>query len=240
VIIDLEDAVAPGAKAKARASMRADFTDLPVYVRINPPGTPWHNDDIDAVLGLPFAAIIVPKAQDGAGLAALAVRAGATHPLIWLVETAEGLATARALAARPGVARLAFGSIDYCADLGCAHTRQVLLAARTELVLASRLAKLAAPVDGVTADVRNEALTEDDARHAAEMGFGGKLCIHPCQVAPVLRGLQPSADEIAWAESVLAAEGGVSMLGGMMIDDAVKQRAAVVLARRAPHPVTRV
>ncbi|WP_035189420.1 aldolase/citrate lyase family protein, partial [Acidiphilium sp. JA12-A1] len=87
-----------------------------------------------------------------------------------------------------GVARLAFGSIDFCADLGAAHTREALLHARAELVLAARLAALPPPIDGVTTAIDDEAAIEDDARHAASLGFGGKLCIHPRQIAPARQG----------------------------------------------------
>lgn len=231
LIIDLEDAVAPEAKQHAREKLQADNGDLPVYVRINPPGTPWHDDDVAAVIPLRFSAILVPKAEDNPGFTNLVREVGAVCPLIALIETATGLAAARQLAARPEVARLAFGSIDFSADLGCAHSAQALLLARSELVMASRLAQLPAPIDGVTAEYQDDLLAETEARHAAELGFGGKLCIHPRQIVPVLRGLQPSAAEIAWAERVVTAPSGVSTYDGLMIDDAVRQRARGLLAR---------
>ncbi len=227
VVIDLEDAVSPPAKAMARAALRTDFTDLPVFVRVNGAGTPWHTADLAAVNDLAIAGIVLPKADGSVDLDRVAVR----HPIVALVETAQGLADARRLATHPRVARLAFGSIDYCADLGCAHTRRALLLPRSELVLASRLARLPAPLDGVTAALNDPAVAEEDARHAVELGFGGKLCVHPRQIAAVFAGMRPSEEEIAWAERVGQTTGGAEDVGGTMIDEPVRLRAAAILAR---------
>lgn len=229
VILDLEDAVAPIAKAEARRAVADARLDGPVFVRINAIGAPWHEEDLAALAALPLAGIVVPKAEDGPALADLLART--RHPVVALIETARGLASARTLAGRTGIARLAFGSIDYCADLGCAHTRWALLVARSELVLASRLAGLPAPLDGVTAALDDPAAAEDAARHAAELGFGGKLCIHPRQVDGVLRGFMPNAAEVAWARKVVQAGDGVSTVEGMMIDLPVRRRAEALLAR---------
>jgi citrate lyase subunit beta/citryl-CoA lyase len=129
------------------------------------------------------------------------------------------------------MARLAFGSIDFCADLGIGHTRQALLAARSEIVLASRLAGLFAPIDGVTTAIDNTELIEDDARYARELGFRGKLCIHPRQLMPARRGFSPSADEISWAQRILAAgpHGAISV-DGKMVDAPVRAQAQRILA----------
>lgn len=233
IIIDLEDAVPADAKSAARSSLRVDFTDLPVLVRINGEGTPWHWDDLAAVLRLPIAGIIVPKAEMGRGLERVGSSAMHKAPVVALIETARGIADARAIASLPDVARLAFGSIDFCADLGCSHTRDALLAARSELVLASRLAGKLAPVDGVTTSLDDASLLTDDARYAFSLGFGGKLCIHPRQVAPIIDGFQPSADEIAWAERVLASGDGAVALDGAMVDEPVRMRARSILRRAA-------
>ncbi|CCE97008.1 Uncharacterized conserved protein [Sinorhizobium fredii HH103] len=229
IIIDLEDAVAPDAKEAARVALRADFTDLPVLVRINGEGTPWHEDDLAAVSRLPVAAVIVPKAELGGGLAALA--AASAVPIIALVETARGLSEARQIAALPGVSRLAFGSVDFCADLGCAHTREALLAARSELVLASRLPGLVAPLDGVTTSIDAGEQIEADARYALELGFGGKLAIHPRQIEAIRAGFRPQASEIEWAKKVLASGDGAAAVDGAMVDEPVRIRARAILAR---------
>lgn len=229
VIIDLEDAVPADAKGVARANLRADFTDRPVLVRINGAGTAWHADDLAAIAELPVAAVIVPKAEPGPELEAACARAG--RPVLALVETARGLAGVRAVAATRGVARLAFGSVDFCADLGCAHARGVLLPARFELALASRLFGLPAPLDGVTTAIDDPALAMDDARHARELGFGGKLCVHPKQVEAVLAGFRPDEAEVEWARRVLESGEGAVLVDGAMVDEPVRVRARSVLAR---------
>lgn len=229
IILDLEDAVAANKKVSARDNLRSGFTTLPVLVRVNAIGTLWHQDDIAAAKRSGARAIIVPKAEHEPRFCAIADQ---TELPVWaLVETAAGMADGRAMARLPFVHRLVFGSIDYCADLGCAHTREALLAARSELVLASRLASLPAPIDGVTAQVSDPAAAEADARHARDLGFGGKLCIHPRQIESVRRGMLPSEAEIAWARSVVAASEGASAVDGMMVDAPVRARAAALLHR---------
>lgn len=231
VILDLEDAVPLDAKDAARDALASYASATPALVRINAHGTPWHAADIAAVAALKPAAVMLPKAEDAATLDALAASLGPDIAIIALVESARGLAAARMLAAHPGVTRLAFGSVDFCADLGSAHLRDLLLPARFELVLASRLAGIAAPLDGVTVRIDDDAEAEGDARHAASLGFGGKLAIHPRQVAPIRAGFRPSDDELAWAERVLASGDGAARVDGAMVDEPVRIRARALLAR---------
>ena len=229
VILDLEDAVPQDAKEAARAALGADFTDLPVLVRINARGTPWHDADVAAVAGLPVAAVILPKAEDPATCSAVAAATG--KPVIALIESGLGLAQARAIAAAEGVERLAFGSIDFCADLGCEHLREVLLPARSELVLASRLASIAGPIDGVTVQLDDLSVIRDDAAHARAMGMTGKLCIHPKQVAEVRNSFAPTEGQIDWARRVLASGDGAVSVDGAMVDEPVRIRARAILAQ---------
>ena len=235
IVIDLEDAVAPEKKGAARAELykaKALPKDSPVYIRLNGTTTPWYAEDVSAARGLEVTGVILPKAENIAGIASLAAALGGRE-IIALIESAEGLAAARDIARAGTVARLAFGSIDFCADLGVAHTREALLMARSELVLASRLGGLAPPLDGVTTDIGNASLAEDDARYASALGFGGKLCIHPVQIRPVFQGFTPGAEEIAWAERVLAASAeGAEKVGEAMVDAPVRARARQIIARR--------
>lgn len=231
LILDLEDAVAPSGKAAARAALRADFTALPIFVRINGVGTSWHDDDVAAIADLPLAALVLPKAEFGPAIDTVLAGPAGRFPFIALIETASGLARARDLAALPGVARLAFGSIDYCADLGCAHTREALLGARSELVFASRLGGLPPPLDGVTTAIDDEKLITDDARYASELGFEGKLCIHPRQIEPALAGFRVAPGDIATARAILASGSGVAAVNGQMVDEPVRARARALLAR---------
>lgn len=231
VILDLEDAVPAEAKEAARAALNYAFADLPVLVRVNTAGTPWHTADLAAVARLRPAAVLLPKAEDMDVVSRVADAVGPV-PVVALVETARGLAAARALATHPAVARLAFGSVDYCADLGCAHVPEALLAARSELVLASRLAGLPAPIDGVTTALDDAVAAEEDARGARALGLGGKLAIHPRQIAPIRAGFAPDAAEIAWAERVLASGDGAASVDGAMVDEPVRIRARAIFARR--------
>ncbi|MDM0037726.1 CoA ester lyase [Variovorax sp. J22G21] len=233
VIIDLEDAVAPDKKASARALLEEGFLALPeidrarLLVRVNAAGTPWHDEDKAlaarlALAGLP--GLVAPKAEDPRDLAGLAEALGPTGVLVPLIESAAGWASLDAIAAAPQVLRLAFGHLDFQADLGlaCDADEVELVSVRLAIVLASRRAGLAAPVDGVTADWRDAARLESDARRARRGGFGGKLCIHPEQVAPAHRALGPSVEELAWAHRVIgaaqAARGSVISLDGRMVD----------------------
>jgi citrate lyase subunit beta/citryl-CoA lyase len=232
IILDLEDAVPPDAKPAARDALRADFADVPVLVRVNAIGTPWHEADVAAVLSGSFAGIILPKAETSADFDRICRRmADARLPVLALIETANGLAAARAIADVYAVTRLIFGSIDYCADLGCLHTRDALSGARQELVLASRLAGLNPPIDGVTPALGDTDLIHSDAVHARELGFGGKLAIHPAQLPPILRGFTPTAHEEDWARDVLSAGEGAVAVRGTMVDKPVRTRARALLAR---------
>ncbi|MBN8245692.1 CoA ester lyase [Nitratireductor aquimarinus] len=233
VIIDLEDAVAPDAKAGARSglagALRGLDTSMPLLLRINAAGTPWHEDDVAIAGSLPLAGIVLPKAGNASDILRVGGETGL--PVVALIESALGISRVDEVAG--AARRIAFGSIDYAADLAIGHTRQALADARARITLASRLAGLCAPIDGVTAAVHDAALLADDCAHAREMGFGGKLLIHPAQIAPARAAFLPSDREIGWARRVLhaAPEKGAFMLGGEMVDAPVLARARQILAR---------
>lgn len=230
VIVDLEDAVAPERKDQARSALMGLPGRVPVIVRINAAGTPWHDADLLALRGLAIAAVMLPTAEDVATVAAVASSLSGKAPIIALIESAKGLSEARRIAALPGVVRLAFGSVDFCVDLGMDHLREALLPARLELVLASRLAGIAAPIDGVTTNFNDLALVRDDACHARALGMRGKLCIHPRQVAEVTRAFAASKAEMDWARRVLVAGDGAVAVDGAMVDEPVRQRARQILS----------
>lgn len=234
IIIDLEDAVAAEAKDTARAALKRDFTDKPVLVRVNGLGTPWHERDIAALSGQGFSAVVLPKAEFGSGFQALCN--GLDLPVAALIESVRGLADARLIATTRNVIRIAFGSIDFSADLGCAHTREALLLARSELVIASRLAGLPQPIDGVTTVIDDAPLIASDARHARDLGFSGKLCIHPRQVAAIQAGFAPDEAEVFWARKVMASGDGAAAIDGAMVDEPVRIRARSILKRVQSAP----
>ena len=246
VIVDLEDAVAPERKVQAREQLAASFAALPagdrrrLLVRINAAATPWHDDDRAQIGALAaqglIAGIVLPKAERAADLSLLAEAAGPSAALVPLIESAAGLAAVDELAAGPQVLRLAFGNLDFQADLGlaCDADEAELVPVRLALLLASRRAGLAAPIDGVTPDWRDAPRLAADTARARRGGFGAKLCIHPDQVAPVHAALGPSAQELAWARRVVAAireaGGGVVSLDGRMVDAPVVRLAERLLA----------
>ncbi len=235
VILDLEDAVAPAAKASARAALQTGraaiaAAGVPVLLRVNARATAEHTLDLEATRGLGLVGVMLAKAEAAADVRA--VGAASRLPVVALVESARGLADARALA--EVAARLAFGSIDFAADLGCAHTRSALAAARSELALASRLAGRPAPIDGVTMSTKDLALVRADAQYACELGFAGKLLIHPAQVEPAAAGFRPNEAEVAWARRALAmGAGGAAAVDGVMVDAPVRLRAEQTLQRAA-------
>ena len=236
VILDLEDGVAASAKPGARRALREgrdaiDAAPCPILVRVNARSSDDYSLDLDAVRDLGLAGVMLAKAETAADVEATSAATGA--PVVALIETARGLAAARLIAA--ACARIAFGSIDFAADLGTAHTPAALASARSELVLASRLADRPAPIDGVTTSVKDPDLVRADAAHACELGFSGKLLIHPAQIAPAMDGFRPSDDDVAWAERILSARGalGAAAVDGAMVDAPVFLRAEQILRRAA-------
>ena len=227
VILDLEDAVAPSDKDGARTTIAASTLPANAVVRINAYGTRWHDDDVRAVTNLAIGSVMLPKAESPGQVKKLRSVLGAL-PVIALIESAEGLAQVRDIARL--VDRLAFGYIDFSADIGCSMERHALLHARAEIVLASKLASIAMPLEGVTPSFDDTTLVEDDARYAASFGFGGKLCIHPKQIAPVLSGFRPAQSEIDWAKTIADSGDGAASVDGMMVDAPVRLRAARILA----------
>ena len=126
-----------------------------------------------------------------------------------------------------------FGSIDFCVDLGIEGDDHELDYFRSQLVLASCLAGIAAPVDGVTTAINDEQVLQSDTLRGKRFGFGGKLCIHPKQIAVVRAAYLPSAAEVAWAQRVVAAataaHGGAVAVDGKMVDRPVILKAERIL-----------
>jgi citrate lyase subunit beta/citryl-CoA lyase len=246
VIVDLEDAVAAAHKPAARESLQRWLSSRPhdapaITVRINAAGTPWHDADLALATQSGVAALMVPKGERTALLSTVAARRDGLG-VIALIESARGIAAAREIAAAPGVTRLAFGSIDLALDLGLRNAVEDDLAPyRAELVLASRLAGLPAPVDGVTAAIDDAALLVADVQRARRLGFGAKLCIHPRQVRAVHQGLAPAPPEVAWARRIVeaagSAGGGAVAVDGTMVDAPVLERARTIL-RDAQAPAS--
>lgn len=230
VIVDLEDAVADCDKEVARDKLCEAAGYGANIVRINARGTRWHDSDLSALADHPAIAVMLPKADEPKAVADLIGRLDG-RPVIALIESAKGLQQAGAIAAVPGVRRLAFGSVDFCADLGCAHEREILLPVRSALVIASRIAGIEPPLDGVTLQWKDVGAVFDDALNARKLGMTGKLCVHPRQVSEVRRAFQPTETEFDWAQRVLAAGEGAVAVDGEMVDEPVRIRARGLLSR---------
>lgn len=232
VIVDLEDAVAPSEKVAAREALVAWLVqERPVIVRVNAADSAWFEDDLRACASDAVTAIVLPKAERADDIARIAALGG-RRPVLPLVETARGMWNALSVAQAPNVQALLFGSLDFQADLGTSDDD--LLYARSQLVLASRVAGIEAPIDGITQSVDDAELLRRDCLRARQLGFAGKLCVHPKQVDIVNRCFSPSADDVAWAERVVDAfarsSGNAALLDGKMIDRPVLVRAQAMLA----------
>jgi citrate lyase subunit beta / citryl-CoA lyase len=242
VILDLEDAVAPGDKPTARRSIVESWTSLlaanvPLVVRVNAADSNHWCEDLAILTKLHgLSAVMVPKADSPKTLADLHDQLGGV-PLLPLIETVGGLDGVKEVAAAPGVLRLAVGHIDFMSDAGieCDGQESELIPLRFAVAMATRLARLAPAVDGVTVQTDDEARLRDDTLRARRFGFGGKLCIHPRQVAVVHESLLPTEQELTWARRVIAANdaagGAAVQLDGRMVDVPVVLQARRTLAR---------
>ncbi|MGH3757774.1 HpcH/HpaI aldolase/citrate lyase family protein [Actinophytocola sp.] len=236
VILDLEDAVPPEKKRAALDNvLRWVQADNPAVVRVNAVGTATHEQEIAALAGCRVA-VMLPKAESTAQVEDVHNRLGQQHALIPLIETPLGVRDAGEIAAAPGVIRLALGTIDLAAALGVAPTSHAAFVwSRGALVVASAAAGLPGPIDGVTTQLDDEAVLDDDIDVARTVGFSGKLCVHPRQVQAVNRAFLPSDVDVEWArrvvEAAAVAPGGVTVLDGAMIDAPVVTLAQRLLRR---------
>ena len=233
VILDLEDAVIPDAKARARDAIANWLTpERAVLVRVNGAETPWFQDDIAMALAPGVAGIVLPKVERmEEGLIAACV--AAQKPILPMIESAVGLSNVGLIALAGGVQRLIFGSLDFQQDLGIDGDDLELLAYRSQLVLISRLVGLAAPVDGVSTVLHDPESLRASALRARRQGFGGKLCIHPAQIEVVNAAFAPSERELSWARRVLEAaarsRGAAVAVDGAMVDRPLILKARAIL-----------
>jgi citrate lyase subunit beta/citryl-CoA lyase len=231
VIVDLEDAVAPENKHAARDGVAAALdSGARIAVRINASDTVDFGADLDMLAGTrnPPLALVIAKAETADGLAG-AQSLGV--PLIPLVESARGLLAAQELARARSVARLAFGAVDFSLDIGSGMHEDVLGHGRFHLVVASRAAGIAAPIDSPTLSLRDEDVITRSAAAAKRYGMSGKLCIHPAQVPIVARAFSPTPEEIDRARKLIAAaqNDGAVAHGGSLVDRPVLEKARRVL-----------
>ena len=238
LILDLEDAVAPDAKAMARANvataLRAGgYGKRELVVRVNALATPWGYDDLAAAAVMKANAVLLPKVESADTVRqaeALLVAAGAPPSLaIWcMMETPLGVLHAEEIAASsPRVAALVMGTSDLAKDLQARHTRERLpmLTSLGLCLLAARAYRLAI-LDGVHLDLADDEGFAAVCRQGRELGFDGKTLIHPKTIAAANAAFAPAAEEIAWSRRVIAAHAeaeaagrGVVLVDGKLIEN---------------------
>ncbi|MHA7680765.1 HpcH/HpaI aldolase/citrate lyase family protein [Cupriavidus sp. PET2-C1] len=240
VIFDLEDAVSDEDKCRARGLLEAYLADGGRgMVRINATQTEWFDDDVRLCRETGVTGIVLPKAESAADVALVARHLRPGVQVLPLIETARGMASVKEVAGAPGVDRLIFGTVDFRTELGIEGDDQELLFFRSMLVLASRVAGIAPPVDGVTVAISDVEALRNAAERGRRLGFGAKLCIHPAQVGEVNAAYRPTEAQLAWAARVAeqARSGpGAFQLDGEMIDAPVIARAVSLLERAGRAP----
>lgn len=256
VVLDLEDAVAPAAKADARRLVavaiagRADRSWPRVAVRINGTDSPWWRDDLDAVVVRGLHAIRVPKAESADEIRAVderlasleqerGIEAG-TIGIVATIETAAGVMAAADLARAPRVEGFTFGAADFVRDIGAdpASADLATLHARQHLVLVSRAARIDPPVAPVYTQVKDLDGLRRTTAEARAIGFYGRSCIHPSQVPIVNEAFTPRPQEVAAARLVLQAwedarargVGALALPDGQFVDEAVARRARALVS----------
>ena len=249
IIFDLEDSVPPNAKERAREGVCAalregDFRGSEAAVRINAPGTPFHEDDLRATASAGAQAIMVPKSEHADDLREVAtILDGLDAPcrILALLETPLGVARALEVGmASPRVDALCFGHADFALEMGVSASDPssgVLYHARCAVAVAARACGVQ-PVDNVCLTVRDEEAFRRDVAVGMQLGYEGKLCIHPTQATIANEMYTPAPEQVDYAQRVLAgwraarAEGlGVFTLDDKMVDAPLVRAQERVLER---------
>ena len=222
VIVDLEDSVAPAAKAEARANLATLFArarEKPSYVRVNA----GDGADLEAVAGLPLAGVYVPKVAGPQEVPELPL------PIHCLIESAAGVEAAYAIAGTRGVAGISLGESDLRAETGA--TEAGLDWARSRIVNAAVAAGLPRPTQSVYPHIRDlEGLAASCAR-GRELGHLGRAAIHPAQLPVIVQSYLPTEAEVARARGLLAqGEGASALVDGSFVDEAILRQARQVIA----------
>jgi citrate lyase subunit beta/citryl-CoA lyase len=214
VILDLEDSVAPDAKAEARAgaveAVRAGgFGGREVVIRVNGLDTPWGEDDLAAAALAQPDAVLVPKVSAPEDLSAARTRLGDQLPIWAMIETCAAMFRLEALGAESvnvGVAAWVIGSNDLAKEMRCVLTidREPLVAALSMSLMAARAHRLAI-LDGVYNEIADAEGLARQCAQAAAFGFDGKSLIHPSQVEPANAAFTPDPAAVAWARTVVGA-----------------------------------
>lgn len=247
LILDLEDAVSPDAKVEARDRVCAAVTAgghgaREVVIRVNGLDTEWGADDIAAAAGVGPAAVLVPKIDGAADIAAVeqaldACGAPATTAVWAMLETPSGILDARRIAtSSPRLTVLVMGTNDIARELRAEHVagRAPMHFALQSCLLAARLAGKVI-LDGVYNDIGDEEGFRDECVQGRQFGFDGKTLIHPSQVGPCNEVFAPSGEEVAAARELIAAfdAGKAEGKGVVTVDGRMVEELHLEAARRA-------
>ncbi len=243
LIVDLEDAVRPAAKLGARQLVAEwlatiDRPGVPVWVRINP-GELREGDVRAVAVASSLTGLVVAKAErvdELIDLDRLLTSMGSKARVAPLVESAVGVVNAVSIAAGPRVSVLHLGEVDLAADLRITPSadEHEWLYVRSQVVLASRAAGIDAPVAPVSVNFTDVERFQESSHALRNLGFGGRACIHPAQVAVANGAFSPTPEELRWAKGIVSHHGSDSMsatrdAAGNMIDEAVLRRARDLL-----------
>lgn len=237
LIFDLEDAVAPDAKVKAREAALAAvnssaYGQREVLIRANGLDTPWGADDLKAISGSKANGVVIPKVstvEDVKQIDSVLDTAGADakFPVWAMIETPRGVLHADAIAqASERLVAYCVGTADLSTDLQCAHPadRAPMLVSLQMIILAARANGLLV-FDGVHVDLKDDAGFEKACRQGLDLGFDGKTLIHPKQIDGANKVYAPSLEDVDYARRLIdahenaQAEGaGVTTLDGKLIE----------------------
>ena len=240
VIIDLEDAVAPGAKPAARDALRrADLDPDRTVLRINGASSPEYDADVALLADLPMRRIMLAKTESAAQVTAFE-----EHEVLVLVESPLGVERVGDLVLAPNVVGVMWGADDLVAGLGGTSSRRddgsyrdVARYARSRTLIAAKASGRLA-IDGVHMDIADIEGLRDECEDAVAVGFDATVAIHPSQVPVIRAAYTPDEEQVAWARRLLAAVGeggGVSTFEGRMVDGPIYRQAERILRRR-DHP----
>lgn len=256
VIIDLEDAVPYTAKQEAREIAQGkilQYSDRNIFVRINALDSEFIRDDLKKVAIENLSCIIVPKIETGNDIRQIdkhlfkeekrkGIEPG-TISIIPLIESASAVENAFQIASiktdTNRLFTLAFGAADFTLDMGISMTKtgEELFYPRARIAIACRAANIMSPLDTpVMIDIKDTKTLEADVKTARQLGFQGKLCIHPIQLETCNRLFSPTEEEIESAQKVVrafdqaeAAGSAVFLMDGQFVDRPVVERSKRIL-----------
>ena len=251
-IFDLEDSVPTGRIGEAREIVREALEELGgrarIWLRVHPASSQEMAEDLRAMPLSTLEAVMLPKASDRDDVEACRramkhARVPADLPVVPIIESAAGVLACAAIAEVTGVACLAFGRFDLAADLGIDPdgTSAALDMSRASVILASTAERLELPLDSPWLKITDLDGLRAAAERARADGFGGMLVIHPSHVTTVNEVFSPTAEEIAWAQGIVASSAeaesggrGAYTRGGEMVDEAIVKRARAILRDTEP------